>query len=90
MINELSKNDFLFGFSIVVLVVFLCLLVLVVFYILREVSREKRESIRPIGRKLNLNIGGNPLVGIAGEDLELGDCVVFGEDGKIHKARSGQ
>jgi hypothetical protein len=27
------------------------------------------------------------LIGTAGEDLELGDCVIFGEDGKIYKAK---
>jgi len=86
--NELSKNDFLFGFSIVVLVIFLCLLILVIFHILREVSREKQESVKPIGRKLKINIGGNELVGIAGEDLSCGDYVVIGEDGKIHRAKN--
>lgn len=27
------------------------------------------------------------LIGTAGEDLECGDCVIFGEDGKIYKAK---
>lgn len=26
-------------------------------------------------------------IATAGEDLEFGDCVIFGEDGKIYKAK---
>jgi len=42
-------------------------------------------EFRKAVKKCNRN---RELVGIAGEDLEAGDQVVFGEDGKIHKAKN--
>lgn len=29
-------------------------------------------------------------IGTAGEDLKIGDCIVFGKDGKIYKAKRGE
>lgn len=89
MSNEFVYN-FLFGFLVLSPVIALITVLCCLFVMNRMLRNKETESTRFTSRKLDLNIGGNPLLGVAGEDLRFGDCVVIGEDGKIHKARSGQ
>lgn len=88
MINELTANDVLFCFGIIVLTIALCGYILIFLHIIREITRQKKETTT-IRRKLRFNLSGtklDELVGIAGEALQVGDTVIFGNDGKIYKA----